>query len=162
MRLLSKTLIGACAAISIVAMSAVTAEACSVPRDLKKLRKGVTAQVNKKRGTRSLGNLQMRSKLHAAAQLHACWIADNDAPQSHKGIRGSYVQDRVRDQGYIHSYVNENVGGGTILKPRDFVEAWWNSPVHKANILARRSRHIGVGVAEAGGWRYWVMVTGNN
>lgn len=162
MKVISKTVIGAFAAMSLIAMSSVSAEACTVPSNLKKLRQGVVTQVNKKRATQELRELQIRSKLNKAAQQHSCWIADHNAPQSHEGIDGTYVQDRVRKEGYIHTYVNENVGGGTLLKPREFVQAWWNSPVHKANILAKRSHHIGVGVAEANGWRYWVMVTGNN
>jgi uncharacterized protein YkwD len=162
MRLVLKTLIGVMAVATMVAVSGVKAEACSVPANLKQLRFGVSGNVNKKRLANGRVKLNMRPALNAAAQQHACWMADNNAPLSHKGIRGTYVQHRVRAQGYNHRYINENVGGGTIMRPMAFVQAWWNSPVHKANILARQSRHIGVGIADARGWRYWVMVTGVN
>ena len=44
--------------------------------------------------------------------------------------------------------VGENVGYGeeTLGTPRAMVEAWMNSPEHRANILNPRYEHIGIGV----------------
>ena len=44
--------------------------------------------------------------------------------------------------------VGENLawGSGTRSTPREIVNAWMKSPGHRANILQRRFREIGIGV----------------
>lgn len=43
-------------------------------------------------------------------------------------------------------------------RPAEVVRAWMASPGHRANILAKDFRRIGVGVAEGYGDRFWAQV----
>ena len=60
--------------------------------------------------------------------------------------------DRLTRTGYMRGArawtVGENLawGSGTRSTPREIVAAWMHSPGHRANILQRRFREIGIGV----------------
>ena len=60
--------------------------------------------------------------------------------------------DRLLSTGYLGKVrswlVGENLAWGTerLATPRETVVAWMNSPGHRANILKRRFREIGIGV----------------
>lgn len=135
--------------------------ACKQPAGLDQLRREVIREVNATRAARRLPPLAQQVQLHQAAQGHACWMADMNKPRSHYGRGGSRPSDRARAQGYPSGYINENIAGGTIVPPKWMVAAWMTSPKHRDNILARKPRHIGVGIAEARGQRYWVLVGAN-
>ena len=72
---------------------------------------------------------------------------------AHAGLNGSDVVSRVRATGYIVDdaawTVGENLawGTGTLATPAGIVNAWMNSPGHRANILNAEFREIGFGIA---------------
>ena len=57
-------------------------------------------------------------------------------------LRARYVRE---DQGWT---LGENLawGTGSLSTPRGAVEAWMNSPGHRANLLKRRYRDVGIGI----------------
>src|SRR5436190_2078327 len=103
----------------------------------------------------------MRSR-HGLPPLHrnrdlrkaAAWMArDMVAHQffSHNPPAGPGLVDRVKATGYISRaggwVVGENLGWGegTDATPRSIVANWMASPGHRANILNRAYRDVGVG-----------------
>lgn len=145
-----------------VALFASAADACSVPTDLNALRTELLYQINDRRKAHGLSKLAPHRQLGDAAQGHACWVSDNTPSNLHRGSGRSSPSGRVRAQGYRFRYVSENVAGGRPGNPEEIVDRWMKSPGHRRNILSRRPKHIGVGIAQTGIWRYWVMVGGAN
>jgi uncharacterized protein YkwD len=137
---------------------AAAAVACEVPAGLPALRAAVVADVNAARRRAGLAPLAADPALVAAAQAHACDIAGRGR-LSHRGADGSDVGRRLRREGYDWSQANENVALGP-RTPAAAVARWMASPGHRANILARRSREAGAGVALGRDGRpFWVLVT---
>jgi len=63
-------------------------------------------------------------------------------------LDGKNPADRAREAGYDYAKVGENIGVGEKGAPlEDAVKGWMDSPPHRANILNRRFREIGVGIA---------------
>jgi uncharacterized protein YkwD len=60
---------------------------------------------------------------------------------------------RIKASGYLSAAVSygigENIawGGGSYSTPRSVVSMWMHSPGHRANILSRRFKDIGIGIA---------------
>lgn len=80
---------------------------------------------------------------------------------AHSSASGRSFQQRARRFGYAARApgwrVGENLawGAGPRSRARWFVRAWMHSPSHRANILHRSFRHVGVAVLRGtpGGWR---------
>lgn len=53
--------------------------------------------------------------------------------------------------------IGENIAKGQ-KSPQEVVEAWMNSPGHRANILNSNFNQIGVGVVQSGGYYYWTQL----
>lgn len=108
--------------------------------------------LNSERRKRGIRPLASNSRLAAAAERHA---RDMDRRNyfSHSSPGGTDMLDRVRSARYIRPgdswTVGENIAWGSeeYATPRSIVRIWMHSPGHKANILRRRFREIGVGVA---------------
>jgi uncharacterized protein YkwD len=72
----------------------------------------------------------------------------------HTSRGGASFVDRIRRTRYLKGargwVVGENIawGSGSLATPRSIMRAWMNSPGHRANILNRRFREIGVGIAK--------------
>ena len=58
-------------------------------------------------------------------------------------VRARYV--RMSDPGWL---LGENLawGAGRLASPREIVRAWMASPGHRANVLRRRFRDVGIAV----------------
>lgn len=71
---------------------------------------------------------------------------------AHEAPDGTDVVDRLTASGYIRPSsgweVGENLAWaqGVLASPRNVVSAWMNSPGHRANVLTRTYREIGIGV----------------
>jgi uncharacterized protein YkwD len=71
----------------------------------------------------------------------------------HNSLSGATFIDRIRRVGYLAGArswtVGENLawGAGERATPSAIVQAWMNSPGHRANILSGSFREIGLGVA---------------
>ena len=68
--------------------------------------------------------------------------------------------DRAKDAGYQYRLIGENIAWRP-ESPKELLEGWMNSPLHRENILKEGFTEIGVGVAKnQKGERYWVQLFG--
>ncbi len=76
---------------------------------------------------------------------------------THNGSNGSTAGARMSYCGYGWSTWGENVAAGQ-SSAQQVMQAWMNSPGHRANILNPRFTQIGIGaVASGAGTIYWTM-----
>ncbi|TWH68823.1 CAP domain-containing protein [Micromonospora olivasterospora] len=123
--------------------------------------KGVSAQaqevvdlVNAERAKAGCAALKIDDKLMTAAQRHSQDQADH-RKMSHDGSDGSDVGDRLDRVGYTWRAYGENVAWNQ-RTPAAVMDAWMNSPGHRANLLNCSFTEIGVGVATSNG-PYWTQ-----
>ena len=108
--------------------------------------------VNAERTERGLRPLRLNHRLAVAARGHARDMVRRDY-FSHDSFSGASFVDRIRHNGYLRGrrawVVGENLawGAGNRSTPASIVRAWMNSPGHRANILQRRFREVGIGLA---------------
>ncbi len=98
---------------------------------------------NQKRRSRGLRTLCVHPKLTKAARAHSRSMIKKDY-----FAHGS-VGSRLKHHGYNWRVFGENIAGGTgsAASPRHIFKLWMNSSGHRANILDRRFREIGIGTA---------------
>ncbi|SCG57707.1 CAP domain-containing protein [Micromonospora halophytica] len=111
--------------------------------------------VNAERAKAGCGKLGIDDKLMTAAQRHSQDQADHQK-MSHTGSDGSDAGDRIDRVGYAWRTYGENVAWNQ-KTPAAVMDAWMNSPGHRANILNCAFTEIGVGVASSNG-PYWTQV----
>lgn len=78
----------------------------------------------------------------------------------HKSPTGIGASNIASDVGYDFILIGENIALGNFKDDKDLVQAWMNSPGHRANILNSRYTEIGIG-AEKGkynGKEVWLAV----
>lgn len=119
----------------------------------------VVSRTNVARAAHGLGPLTADRRLAAAAQAH-----NDDMVRrgffAHESPDGATVADRVRAAGYAYGVVAENIAAGQRTAD-EVVQGWMDSPGHRANILNRDVREIGVGYTEGGGYgTSWTQVFG--
>ena len=78
---------------------------------------------------------------------------------SHDAPDGTDFADRAREEGFTGGTVGENIAAGSPT-PAGVMDGWMASPGHCANIMSVDFTHIGVGVYEHQGERYWTQVFG--
>lgn len=111
---------------------------------------------NKIRQSRGLGTFEPDSRLEAAAQRHAEWMARHEK-LSHTGEAGSNVSNRVSG-GY--RCLAENIAYG-FKTENQVMQGWMNSYGHRRNILNKDLKHIGIGISESrSGVIFWCVVFG--
>lgn len=137
------------------------AQACSVPSNSAAMQKELLSNLNAERKARGLPALVLSAKLDKAAQGHAC---DNASRKSisHTSSDGGTLKTRLRRVGYGFRTAAENTGRGFASGARA-VEWWMNSPHHKDNILLRKAREVGVGIAVSpapDNKLHWIIVVG--
>jgi uncharacterized protein YkwD len=107
--------------------------------------------LNQERAKRGMHKLRLNGRLSRAAVRHARDMVRRRY-FSHYSPSGSTFLQRIRRTGYLSRArawsAGENIawGSGGLDTPRAIVRAWMNSPGHKANILNRRFREMGLGV----------------
>jgi uncharacterized protein YkwD len=119
--------------------------------------------VNAHRRTLGLGPLRISATLTAAAVWKARHMAryhymshDDPAPPV---ARSPF--DRIRACGYSGAAMGENIAEG-FPTPASVMQAWLNSPGHRANIEGRQYAAIGIGAAADGsGAVYWTQDFGS-
>ncbi len=110
---------------------------------------------NAERAKAGCGALSIDDKLMTAAQRHSQDQADHQK-MSHTGSDGSDPGDRIDRVGYQWRTYGENVAWNQ-KTPAAVMDAWMNSPGHRANILNCAFTEIGVGIASSNG-PYWTQV----
>jgi uncharacterized protein YkwD len=109
-------------------------------------------RLNAERSRYGLRPLRLNRRLSAAARAHSRAMARRHF-FSHNSLSGASFLDRIRGTGYLRGArswsVGENIayGSGRLSTPRSIERAWMNSPGHRANILSRSFRSIGIGIA---------------
>jgi uncharacterized protein YkwD len=108
--------------------------------------------LNAERAKHRLAPLRLNHRLSRAARRHSRAMARRHF-FSHDSLNGSSFVDRIRRTGYLSGahtwYIGENIayGSGQLSAPRSIGRAWMNSAGHRANILSRSFRSIGIGIA---------------
>lgn len=103
--------------------------------------------LNVERRSHGLPKLRRNPRLDLASKRHARSMAVH-----HFFEHGNFV-GRIRAANYLRGArswtVGENIawGSGSLATPAEIVDAWMHSPGHRANILSRSFREIGIGVA---------------
>ena len=119
--------------------------------NLSEIRAAILCLHNQIRAENGLPSLRENKKLRKAALGHSRDMV-KDRYFEHTTPEGVTMVDRIlrakyvrEDQGWA---LGENLawGTGSYGTPRGAVEAWMDSPGHRANILKRTFREMGVGV----------------
>ena len=111
---------------------------------------------NRYRKENSLEEVEINFKLHACAKKYAYKMAQKNT-LSHS--LDSTLSERVSQEGYVFSYIGENIAYGYDYKK--VVDGWMNSSGHRANILNSSYNEIGVGMAySSDGTPYYCQVFG--
>ncbi len=106
----------------------------------------VVVLTNRIRVEAGLAPLKLHEALRTAARQHAQDMAENNF-FDHIGSDGSTLVDRINRVNYPNwLYAAENIAAG-FARPADVVQAWLDSPYHRANLLHPDLKEIGVGYA---------------
>ena len=116
--------------------------------------------VNKERVKRGLATLKFDSELSRIARIKSQDMIDKKYFSHISPTYGSPFE-MMEKFGLRFSAGGENIAWGQ-KTAAEVMNAWMNSPGHKANILSGAYTHIGVGVAKmANGTLYWTQLFTN-
>ncbi|MFI5941468.1 CAP domain-containing protein [Streptomyces uncialis] len=116
----------------------------------------VAALVNTERNANGCKDITTDARLNRAAEGHSRDMAERDY-FDHTSPDGRGVGDRVTAAGYEWSAVGENIAMGQPTAVA-VVEAWLDSPGHRANILNCEYTQMGLGVDTSDGGPRWTQV----
>lgn len=123
-------------------------------------RAGILDETNKQRKENGdLSPLSQNSKLNQIANLRIKDMFEKEYFE-HKSPTGIGASDIASDVGYEFILIGENIALGNFKDDKALVQAWMDSPGHRANILNVRYTEIGIG-AEKGlykGKEVWLSV----
>jgi uncharacterized protein YkwD len=145
------------ALVALLAPAAAQAQACAnvnlkpTRANLEIVRSAVLCLHNAERARNGLPRLTENPRLRRAAARHTAHMAaarffDHTTPA------GATMVDRIRRTGYTSGArgwtVGENIAWGTgrLATAAQIHRSWMNSPGHRANILQRSFREIGIGI----------------
>jgi uncharacterized protein YkwD len=121
---------------------------------LEQARKSVLCLLNKKRRAANLPRLERNNRLDAAAQRHT-ELMDGTGCFAHECPGEADLGDRLEGVAYLirdllQWAIGENVawGEGSRGTPKAVMGAWMDSPGHRANILNRSFRDVGIGFSK--------------
>lgn len=111
--------------------------------------------VNAERAKEGLAPLTIDPMVEKAATVRANEIQSNF---DHVRPDGSSFSSALKEQGVNYRGAGENIAWGQ-RTPQEVVNAWMNSPGHRANIMNKSYTHIGVGNTQnSSGTQYWVQL----
>jgi uncharacterized protein YkwD len=128
------------------------ADLMPAPGNLAAVRAAVLCLHNKVRAQHGLPPLREDGDLRQAAAGHSNDMVDRRYFE-HTTPGGRTMVDRIVSAGFVRAnagwMLGENLewGTGSLATPRGAVKAWLDSPPHRANLLKRGYREVGVGVA---------------
>lgn len=114
------------------------------------------SMLNGVRGEVGANPVSYESRLGSAARRHANDMHANDF-FSHTGSDNSDVGLRVRETGYRHRYVGENIAKGQ-QSEASVLDDWQDSTGHRKNNENPEFEHFGLAKAGSGRDLYWVLV----
>jgi uncharacterized protein YkwD len=121
------------------------------PGNLDAVRAAILCLHNQIRGRSGMAMLTFNGKLRHAAEGHSAEMVQNGYFE-HTSPSGSTMVSRILAAGYVRAdqgwLLGENLewGTGSMATPRGAVDAWMNSPGHRANVLNRGYRQMGTGI----------------
>lgn len=133
-------------------------QACSGGRlepnrgNLVEVARATVCLINLERTSRGLRGLRQNRGLARAALAHSRDMVRRSY-FDHESRSGETFVDRIRRRGYMRGagrwQVGENIawGSGAGATPQEITDSWMDSPLHRANILQRGFREVGLGVA---------------
>lgn len=126
----------------------------NVPSSSQKIEKEVFDLVNRERRQRGLPALRWDSDLARAARFHAAHMARYRYfhHDTHLPGKGKVLECFQRIGLFSKKAGGENIAWNQPTS-RDVMQSWMNSPGHRANILRRNARTLGVGYIAG----YWVQ-----
>ncbi|MFC5066816.1 CAP domain-containing protein [Flaviflagellibacter deserti] len=110
------------------------------------------------RANKGLGPVVLDPTLNKLAKQHAVAMARKTKVGHDVG--DGPLDKRARAEGYAYARIAENVAGGYQTLAEAF-SGWRDSPDHNKNMLMPKATRIGIGVAQAPGFKYkvfWSMV----
>ncbi|MPM44863.1 hypothetical protein SDC9_91545 [bioreactor metagenome] len=113
----------------------------------------VVELVNEYRTQYGLAALTLNQSLSNVARVKSQDMRDNNYFDHNSPTYGSPF-DMLKAFGISYRYAGENIAAGYVT-PEAVVEAWMNSPGHRANILNANYTQIGVGYVASGS--YWTQ-----
>lgn len=129
-------------------------ESPTVPEELTYAQQ-VVALVNEERAQEGLAPLTVDERIESAANTRAKEIQTSF---SHTRPDGSSFSTAMKQAGVNYRRAGENIAWGQ-KTPQEVVNAWMNSPGHRANIMNAGYTRIGVGhLQNAAGTSYWVQL----
>ena len=120
-------------------------------------RSNLQTAINHYRLNHGLGRLRVNLNLQRAASAHSGNMAKHHM-LSHSSYSGMSWSQRIRWYGYRGSWIGENLAVGQWTSGAT-LRAWINSAPHRANLLGRHYRVIGIGVTRgvwSGRWAYYI------
>ena len=136
---------------SAVVQECVDADLEATPGNLRRIRGAILCLHNQVRAEHRLPALRENRRLRKAAVRHARDMV-RDGYFEHTTPTGTTMVDRILRARYVREdagwALGENLawGTGSLGTPRGAVQSWMESPGHRANILKRSYRELGVGV----------------
>jgi uncharacterized protein YkwD len=127
------------------------ADLAPTARNLRRVRAAILCLHNKIRAVHGLPALREHKRLRKAAVGHSRDMVRTRYFE-HTTPSGRTMVDRILAARYVRANggweLGENLewGSGSLATPRGAMDAWMRSPGHRANILKRSYRELGVGV----------------
>ncbi|MFE4517728.1 CAP domain-containing protein [Kitasatospora sp. NPDC056783] len=112
--------------------------------------------VNVQRAKAGCGPVGAEPRLASAAQSHSDDMANRNY-FDHASPEGEHADHRIEAAGYSWSTWGENIARGQ-KDPAAVMDAWMNSPGHRANILNCSFNQLGVGVRTGANGPWWTQV----
>lgn len=112
---------------------------------------GLLASTNQQRSANGLGTLGIDSLLNSAAQAKANDMVAKDY-WSHTSPDGRQPWDFILAAGYSYNKAGENLAYGALTSEQT-VQAWMDSPGHRANILKPEFSQVGFGFANSANYQ---------
>lgn len=117
----------------------------------------VVELVNAERAKQGLKPLQVDPELAKVARIKSQDMRDKNYFSHQSPTYGSPFE-MMKQFGISYRAAGENIAAGQ-KTPEAVVEAWMNSPGHRANILNANYTHIGVGYVTGGSYgTYWTQL----
>ena len=119
--------------------------------NVEQIRAAVLCLHNQTRAAKGLPLLRENTRLDKAALGHSDDMV-NEGYFDHTTPGGTSFVDRILSAGYVKRdagwTLGENLAWGTgdLSTPDGVMTSWMNSPGHKANILKRAYREVGIGI----------------
>jgi len=151
---LTSLILALTASLAVPALASACSDADIIPtsRTISKARAATLCLLNEQRAAHGLRKLRPHSALERAAQRYAHAMVRGRF-FGHVSPSGSTLEERIRRgtrylAGALRYQIGENIGWGVrgLARPRAIVNAWMASPGHRANILSRAFREVGIGI----------------